>query len=116
MKVERIEELLESQPPDEPPYRGELFLGPRLVRVTWFEPRGRRPVATALNSGAVIAVLIGLVVVALAIGPSAARPTIRPSPSTTASVTPHASPPLGVIPWIAATPTPSPTPEPTPDP
>jgi hypothetical protein len=70
----------------------------------------------ALNSGAVIAVLAGLVVVALAIGPLAAGPTARPAPSTSASETPLASPPLGVIPWTDATPTPSPTPEQTPDP
>ena len=39
MKIERVDELLRVQPPDEPAYRGELLLGPRLVRPARSTPR-----------------------------------------------------------------------------
>ncbi|HEY3073342.1 MAG TPA: DUF4232 domain-containing protein [Candidatus Limnocylindrales bacterium] len=115
MKVERIEQLLRAQPPDEPPYRGELLLGPRMVRATSAQVRERRRFAGALNAATFIIVLVGLIVGGLVLGPLAA-PKVPPSHSTTTSETPLPSAPLGVIPWIEATPTPSPTPEPKPDP
>jgi hypothetical protein len=115
MKVERIEELLRSQPPDEPTLRGELLLGPRIVTHARPEFSVRPPAANALSGAAVLAVLVGLIVVALVSRPLAATPSSRSSPSPSTSELPEASA-RGVIPWIEATPTPSPPPEPTPDP
>jgi hypothetical protein len=115
MRLERIEELLRLQPPDEPRYPGELLSGPRMVRASQAEIRGRRPFAAALNAATVIMVLLGVVVLVLVLGPLAAAPKVTPSTSTTASESPQASPALGVIPWLDATPMPSPPPEPTPD-
>jgi hypothetical protein len=116
MRLERIEQLLRAQPPNEPTYRRELLLGPRIVKATRSEVAGRPVVSAALSTAAVFAVLVGLVVIALVVGPLAATPSLGPSPSTTASQASQASPPQGVIPWIDATPTPSPTPEATADP
>jgi hypothetical protein len=115
MRLERIEELLRLQPPDEPRYPGQLLSGPRMVRASQAEIRGRRPFAAALNAATVIMVLLGVVVLVLVLGPLAAAPKVTPSTSTTASESPQASPALGVIPWLDATPMPSPPPEPTPD-
>jgi hypothetical protein len=114
MRLERIESLLRSQPPDEPPYRGELLLGPRIVPATRGPVRGQRPIAGALAGAVVVAVLVGLIVAV--VGPFAAVPSNGPSPSTAVTGSPEASPPIGVISWIDATPPPPPTPEPTDDP
>ena len=114
MRLERIESLLRSQPRDEPPYRGELVLGPRVVAATRGSVRGRRPVAGALAGAVVAAVLVGLAFAV--VGPFAAVPSSGPSASAAATGIAEASPPLAAIPWINATPPPPPTPEPTEDP
>jgi len=114
MRLERIESVLRAGPPDEPPYRGELLLGPRIVPATRGPVRGGRPVAGALAGIALAAVLFGLIVAV--VGPLAAVPSNGPSASPAATGTPEASPPLAAIPWIDATPPPPPTPEPTADP
>jgi len=114
MRVERIERLLGSQPPDEPPYRGELILGPRVIQPSQQPVRGRWPAAGALTTAVVVVALLGIGVAIL--GPLAAQPTNAPSASSQATGTPAASPPLAAIPWIDATPPPPPTPEPSPDP
>jgi hypothetical protein len=116
VKPERIEELLRSQPPDEPMYHAELQLDAQGSRGARSRVRGRGPIAVALNMATVIAVVVGAVFVGLVVGQLAAIRTVGPSPSATPSETPEASLPIGVIPWINATPAPSPTPEPTPDP
>jgi len=111
MKVERIEEQLRSQPPDEPNYPRDLLLAPALVRATGSRTRARSAAPAALV--AAVLVIVALVVVPLLAGPLGRNET---SPSPTTAGTPEPSSPLGVIPWIDATPSPSPTPDPTPDP
>jgi Protein of unknown function (DUF4232) len=111
MKVERIEEQLRSQPPDEPTYRGDLLLAPTLVRATAGRTRGRSAAPAALV--AAVLLIVALVVVPLVAGPLG---RIEKSPPPTPPRTPEPSTPLGVIPWSDATPLPSPTPDPTPDP
>ena len=54
MKVDRIEALLRSGPSDEPAYRGELLLGPRIVPTTRPDVRARRPAAAALAGALVV--------------------------------------------------------------
>ena len=120
MRVERIEALLRSQPPDEPTYGGELILGPRVVELDRLPVRGRWAATGTLAGIVVVAALVGVLVTVL--GPLAAPPINAPSPSVGATGTlepsqrPDASPPLAAIPWIDATPPPAPTPEPTADP
>jgi hypothetical protein len=116
VKLERIEELLRSQPPGEPDYRGELRLDAHATGAARSPVRWRGPFAAALYTATVIAVVVGAVFVGLVIGQLAAKPTVGPSASIPPGETPQASLPLGVIPWIDATPAPSPTQEPTPDP
>jgi hypothetical protein len=115
MRLDRIEDLLRTRPPDEPAHRGELLLGPRLVPTGRPDIRVRRPAVAALATLLGVAVLVALV---LAVAGPLAITTDRPSAS--ASATPHGtaeeSARTGVIPWIDATPAPPPTPEPTPDP
>ena len=114
MRVERIEALLRSQPPDESTYRGELILGPRVVELDRQPIRGRWAATGTLAGIAVAAALIGVLVSVF--GPLAAPPTDSPSPSVAATGTLEPSPPLEAIPWIDATPSPPPSPEPTDDP
>ncbi len=114
MRLDRIESLLRAGPPDEPPYRGELLLGPRVVPARRGPVRGRRPVAGAFAGAVVVAVLFGLAVAV--VGPFAAAPSNGPSASTAPTGTVEASRPLAAIPWIDATPPPPPTPGPTDDP
>jgi hypothetical protein len=120
MRVDRIEALLRSQPPDEPTYQGELLLGPRVVEPIRQPVRGRWGAAGTLASGVVLASVVTVAVAVL--GPLAAPPTNGPSASAGATGTlepsprREGSPPAGVIPWIDATPPPAATPEPTPDP
>jgi len=114
MRLERIEALLRSQPPDEPAYRGELVLGPRVVPAERRPVRGRIPLAGALASVLIVVVVAGLIVAV--VGPLAATPSNGPSASVGATGSPEGSPPLAGIPWIDATPSPPPTPEPTDDP
>src|SRR4029078_12962003 len=114
MRLDRIESLLRAGPPDEPPYRGELLLGTRVVPARRGPVRGRRPVAGAFAGAVVVAVLFGLAVAV--VGPFAAAPSTAPSASTAPTGTVEASRPLAAIPWIDAMPPPPPTPGPTDDP
>src|SRR2546423_13769779 len=108
MKVERIEEQLRSQPPDEPNYPRDLSLAPALVRATGARTRARSAAPAAVV--AAVLVIVALVAVPLVAGPLGRNKT---SPSPTTSVrTPQPSTPLGVIPWTDATPLPSPPPDP----
>jgi hypothetical protein len=115
MKPEQIEEQLRSRPPDEPAYRRELVLGPRLIRATAAKSAARESAPRALLAAAALAAVIGLVVVPLVVGPLG-RLRTSPPPSATPLATSRSSSELGLVPWIDATPTPAPTPEPTPDP
>src|SRR5204863_9951915 len=114
MRVERIEALLRSTPPDEPIYRRELILGPRTVTPSGQPVHGRWPVAgllaTAAGAVAVLA-MVGTVV-----GPLTALPSSAPPASRLATSALEASPPLAAVPWLDATPPPPATPEPTADP
>jgi hypothetical protein len=110
MKVERIEEHLRSQPPDEPTYLGDLLLAPTLVRATGSRTRPRSGAPVALV--AAVLVIVALVVVPLVAGPLGGT---QKGPPPTPPRNPEPSMPLGVIPWNDATPSPSPTPDPTPD-
>lgn len=114
MRLERIESLLRSKPPDEPQYRRELLLGPRVVPAAPGPVRARRTAAGALAGAVVVAVLVGLIVAV--VGPFAAVPSNGPSATIPPGATLEASPPLAAIPWMDATPPPPPTPEPTDDP
>jgi Domain of unknown function (DUF4232) len=118
MKPERIEQHLRDAPPDEPVYTGRLDLDADAER--------RRPgrfgrgvlLATAAVT-AVAALAIGLLLGQLAPA-RVGGPTGSPEPSGSPGATPAPEPswPLGVIPWIDASPSPSPAPPstPTPDP
>ena len=116
MKPERLEQLLRTQPPDEPTYRGELLIGPRVARPTHAQFTGGRTRAGALGAMAVGVVVVGIAILAVG-GPLASRSTVGPStspaPSQTAGPSTSAQ---ALVPWIDATPAPSPTPEPSPDP
>ena len=117
MKPERIEEVLRSQPPDEPTYRGELLLGPRLVRPTPPRATKGRPFAGALGALGIVLVVVALAAIAVGSAPSTRVPKLGSTTSPVPSSTAATSTPAGaLVPWIDATPTPSPTPEPTPDP
>jgi hypothetical protein len=113
MKIERIEALLRSQPPDEPTDREGLALPPRLIRATSGHVQERRPFTRGAR---VLSVLVGFVALAVAMRLVIAGPTVGPSPTTSPNPSPTSALPRGVIPWIDATPTPSPTPEATPQP
>src|SRR6266850_2132792 len=116
MRIERIEDLLRARPADEPVYRGELLLGPRMVPTARPDVRVRRPAAAALAS---VLVVVAVVVLGVAVvGPLAVTPNESPSApaSATASIPADETARTGVIPWIDVTPGPPPTPEPTPDP
>jgi Protein of unknown function (DUF4232) len=119
MKPERIEDLLSTQPPDEPPYRGPLVPGPLATTpVRAGRPRASTSALGGLRSAALVVVTIGFVAGAFVVwGGAGPRPTPTPNPSLSPSqsaIGPTSA--VGVIPWIDATPAPSPTPEPTPDP
>jgi uncharacterized protein DUF4232 len=115
MRLDRIEDLLRTRPPDEPAHRSELLLGPRLVPTERPDIRVRRPAVAALATLLGVAVLVALVV---AVAGPLAITTDRPSASASATARGSAeeSARTVVIPWVDATPAPRPTPEPTPDP
>ncbi|HEY8745757.1 MAG TPA: hypothetical protein VIU62_21940, partial [Chloroflexota bacterium] len=111
MTPHRIEELLRSRPPDEPDYHGVLALDVGSARVRGHRILGAGALGAAVGVTAVVAVVIGLLA-----GQLASNRSASPSSVPVASEAPQASQPVGVIPWIDATPVPSPTAESTPNP
>ena len=113
MTPERIDELLQARPPDEPDYRGSLEVERQAT-----EPVRRGPVrptrgAPLLAWSTAIVTIIVVAALGLLLATGAFTPAPSAQPSSSAVPEPSA---LAVIPWLDATPAPIPAAPPTPDP
>ncbi len=115
MNPDRIEVLLGRRPPDEPEYAVELALEPVATNRVGAARSSGRPMPANILRWATLAVVAGLGVTlgAFTLGSRLAAPMVTSSTTGTAAALPAPSTPLGVIPWLDASPAPAPTPEPT---